>query len=145
MFFTRFYSPWKLSRKNKTCPQKNAISPLVFLGSEIFKNMISKYLFLDFLRIFCSSRMIQHLKMSKSKILFKNTKSLVWKVLAVKRITTGLVRRMSSSMVIRHLKGCLYAIIQHVHVLKHSAKKLKGTFVNIFNIAIIADYGKRPF
>lgn len=63
----------------------------------------------------------------------------------MKRITTGLVRRMSSSMVIRHFKGYLYAIIQYVHVLKHSAKKLKGTFVNVFNIAIIADYGKRPF
>lgn len=63
----------------------------------------------------------------------------------MKRITTGLVRRMSSSIVIRHFKGYLYAIIQYAHVLKHSAKKLKGTFVNIFNIAIIADYGKRPF
>ena len=48
-------------------------------------------------------------------------------------------------MVIRHFKGYLYAIIQYVHVLKHSAKKLKETFVNVFNIAIIADYGKRPF
>ena len=144
MFFTRFYSPWKLSRKNKTCPQKNDISPLVFLGSEIFKNMISKYLFLDFPRIFCSSRMIQHLKWVKAKY-YSRIQKFIWKVLAVKRITTGLVRRMSSSMVIRHFKGYLYAIIQYVHVLKHSAKKLKGTFVNIFNIAIIADYGKRPF